>query len=58
MEIKVAKNYINGEWVAVQGKESLSTINPSTGETIGTVNFSDEAETNAARYARALHVQT
>jgi malonate-semialdehyde dehydrogenase (acetylating)/methylmalonate-semialdehyde dehydrogenase len=48
MEIKVAKNYINGEWVAIQGKESLSTINPSTGETIGTVNFSDEAETNAA----------
>jgi malonate-semialdehyde dehydrogenase (acetylating)/methylmalonate-semialdehyde dehydrogenase len=48
MDIKVAKNYINGEWVAIKGKESQNVINPSTGGIIGTVNLSTEEETCAA----------
>ncbi len=48
MEIKVAKNYVNGEWVEIQGKVSQNVINPSTGEIIGTVKLSETAEVNAA----------
>lgn len=48
MDIKVAKNYINGEWAAIKGKESLNVINPSTGGIIGTVNMSTDEETCAA----------
>ncbi len=48
MDIKVAKNYINGEWAAIKGKESLNVINPSTGGIIGSVNMSNEEETCAA----------
>jgi len=48
METKIAKNYINGEWVDVAGKESQKVLNPSTGEIIGTVNLSTAAETDKA----------
>lgn len=48
MEIKVAKNYMNGEWVEIKGRQSQNVINPSTGETIGTLNLSNTDEWNAA----------
>jgi aldehyde dehydrogenase (NAD+) len=35
-ETKTAKNYIGGEWVEASGDETFDTVNPATGETLGT----------------------
>jgi malonate-semialdehyde dehydrogenase (acetylating)/methylmalonate-semialdehyde dehydrogenase len=48
MEIKKVKNYINGQWVEIKGKESQDIINPATGEVIGNVGFSTKEEVDTA----------
>ena len=46
-EIKVVKNYINGEWVESKG-EIVDVVNPANGKTIGRVPISTAEEINAA----------
>ncbi|RME45321.1 MAG: aldehyde dehydrogenase family protein, partial [Chloroflexi bacterium] len=42
------QNYINGEWVPSHTGERMESINPATGELIGTVPRSDEQDVEAA----------
>ena len=49
-----AKNFIDGKWVEVQGRDKLPVFNPATGETLGEVPLSsaedvDQAAQSAAR---------
>jgi len=46
-EVKVLKNYIDGEWVESQG-ELKDVINPATGKTIAKVPISTNEELNKA----------
>ena len=48
VNIKQARNYVNGEWVEPQGCEWLGIENPSTGEIIGEVPLSSTEQTNEA----------
>ncbi|HVY97301.1 MAG TPA: CoA-acylating methylmalonate-semialdehyde dehydrogenase [Solirubrobacterales bacterium] len=48
------RNFVAGEWVAVEGVEGLADVDPATGETAATVPLSGAAEVDAAvRAARA-----
>ncbi len=47
-DLKVVKNYINGEWVEVEGAELLPVENPSTGEVIARTPLSSGDEANRA----------
>ena len=40
--------YINGEWVAPQGSETIEVINPATEEAIGTISLGNNADVDAA----------
>ena len=52
--MKIAKNYINGEWKTPTGAHSQDIINPATAEVLGKVTFSTDAEVDAAvKAARA-----
>lgn len=42
------KLYIDGQWIAARGKETLSVINPATEETIATVPAGTEQDVDAA----------
>jgi len=42
------QNYINGEWVPSHTGERYESIDPATGEVIGTVPRSDEQDVEAA----------
>lgn len=42
------QNYINGEWVPSHTGEGMESINPATGEVIGTAPRSDEQDVEAA----------
>lgn len=46
-EVKILKNYIDGEWVESQG-EPKDVVNPATGKTIAKVPVSTEDELNEA----------
>lgn len=48
MDVKIVRNYINGEWADVKGKDGNDVFNPATGEVIGRVNYSTADEVNAA----------
>lgn len=48
METKNVRNYINGEWVEVKGKDGNDVINPSTGEVMARVNYSTKEEVDSA----------
>ncbi|MBN1257585.1 MAG: CoA-acylating methylmalonate-semialdehyde dehydrogenase [Planctomycetes bacterium] len=45
---KELKNYINGKWVVAENSGYLDVENPSTGETLGKVPLSTEAEAGRA----------
>jgi len=47
MDVKIVKNYINGEWVDIKGKDGNDVVNPATGEIIARVNYSTTDEVNA-----------
>ena len=47
------QNYINGEWVAATGTESLPVENPATGEVLTHVPLSSTADVNTATAAAA-----
>ena len=49
--MKIARNYINGEWKTPQGAHSQDIINPATGEALGSVTFSTDGEVDAAAKA-------
>jgi acyl-CoA reductase-like NAD-dependent aldehyde dehydrogenase len=34
---QVYRNFVNGQWVEARSKETMSSINPATGETLGVV---------------------
>ncbi len=42
------QNYINGEWVPSHTGERVASVNPATGDAIGTVPKSDEQDVEAA----------
>ena len=42
------KNYINGQWVDADNKDTIEVTNPATGELIGTVPNMGAAETRRA----------
>ncbi len=48
MEIKKAKNYVNGQWVSPTNNGWMDVNNPSTGKIIGKVPFSSLTEANSA----------
>ncbi len=48
VDIKQARNYVNGEWVEPQDCKWLDIENPSTGEIIGEVPLSSTEQTNEA----------
>jgi alpha-ketoglutaric semialdehyde dehydrogenase len=45
---ETSKNYIGGEWVDASGDETFDTLNPATGETIGTFPRSTEGDVDRA----------
>jgi alpha-ketoglutaric semialdehyde dehydrogenase len=45
---KTSKNYIGGEWVEASGEETFETLNPATGETLGTFPRSSAADVDRA----------
>lgn len=46
--MKVLKNYINGQWVDAESKESMDVVNPSTGEILAKNPLSNANDTNYA----------
>jgi len=42
------RNYVNGEWRAVEGTEEHDVVNPATGERLATIPFSSESDVDAA----------
>lgn len=48
MGIKNVRNYIDGGWVDVKGKEGNDVVNPSTGEVMAKVNYSTKEEVDLA----------
>jgi malonate-semialdehyde dehydrogenase (acetylating)/methylmalonate-semialdehyde dehydrogenase len=42
------RNYVGGEWVEVEGVETLEDVNPASGETVAEVPLSGPAEVDAA----------
>lgn len=56
------KHYINGEWVASTGSETMEVINPATEEVIGQISLGTEADLDkavqAARAASSSFSQT
>jgi len=46
-EVKLVKNYINGDWVESKG-ELVDVVNPANNQTIGRVPLSTDEEMNAA----------
>ena len=50
------KSYINGEWRDGNGKQSIDTINPFTGETIFAFQTVSESDIDEA-YEAALKAQ-
>ena len=46
-EVKIVKNYINGEWIESKG-EIVDVVNPATYQTIGKVMISTKEEIDAA----------
>lgn len=46
--VKVLKNYINGEWIESKSTDFEEVFNPATGELIGKVPLSTKDELNAA----------
>jgi malonate-semialdehyde dehydrogenase (acetylating) / methylmalonate-semialdehyde dehydrogenase len=42
------RNYVGGEWIAVEGVEAIPDINPASGETVASVPLSGGAEVDAA----------
>jgi malonate-semialdehyde dehydrogenase (acetylating)/methylmalonate-semialdehyde dehydrogenase len=42
------RNYVGGEWVEVEGVETLEDVNPASGETVAEVPLSGTAEVDAA----------
>ena len=41
--------YINGEWVAPQGTDTIDVINPATEEVVATLPLGTAADADAAR---------
>ncbi|MGH3024441.1 MAG: aldehyde dehydrogenase family protein [Gaiellaceae bacterium] len=48
VERDTAKNYIGGEWVDATGDDTFETLNPATGETLGSFPRSSEADVDRA----------
>ena len=48
MELRIVKNYVNGQWVEPENSGYLDVENPSTGEVIGKVPLSTTAEVERA----------
>jgi succinate-semialdehyde dehydrogenase/glutarate-semialdehyde dehydrogenase len=46
-------NHVGGDWIAADSGETIDVANPATGEVIGTVPASGEAETGRAIAAAA-----
>ena len=42
------RNYVGGEWVAVEGVEAIPDVDPASGETVASVPLSGAAEVDAA----------
>jgi len=42
------RNYVGGEWIAVEGVETIPDIDPASGETVASVPLSGAAEVDAA----------
>ena len=57
-QIRMVRNYINGQWVDPENSGYIDIENPSTGEIIGKVPLSTEAETNRAIEAAAEAYKT
>lgn len=38
------RNYVDGEWVGIQGEDGMDVVNPATGETLAYVPFSSPGE--------------
>jgi malonate-semialdehyde dehydrogenase (acetylating)/methylmalonate-semialdehyde dehydrogenase len=52
-----AKNFIDGKWVEVQGRDKLPVFNPATGETLGEVPLSSAEDVDRAAQAAARAFQ-
>jgi malonate-semialdehyde dehydrogenase (acetylating)/methylmalonate-semialdehyde dehydrogenase len=52
-----AKNFIDGKWVEVQGRDKLPVFNPATGETLGEVPLSSAEDVDQAAQAAARAFQ-
>src|SRR3972149_11263368 len=48
-----AKNFIDGKWVEVLGRDKLPVFNPATGETLGEVPLSSAEDVDQAAQAAA-----
>ncbi|HJX41301.1 MAG TPA: CoA-acylating methylmalonate-semialdehyde dehydrogenase [Anaerolineales bacterium] len=48
-----AKNFVDGKWVEVQGRDKLPVFNPATGETLGEVPLSSAEDVDQAAQAAA-----
>ena len=48
-----AKNFIDGKWVEVHGRDKLPVFNPATGETLGEVPLSSAEDVDRAAQAAA-----
>lgn len=51
--VQTLQNFINGEFVPVTGTESLSVVNPATGEVVANAPISSQADVDAAMDAAA-----